>query len=149
MRKVKTVLMVTARDEGKVRVWLQGLESEQSFKDRRCAKTADVCSFPPEGLLGKVQAKIHQKHISMTWQEKNGNPIMKPIPIQCKLSRNDVSIFPASCPWQDATLSTRWAASAAACVAVDVKGRAVVELQKDAVMPGQNGEFALRLKQVG
>jgi len=66
MRKVKTVLMHTARDEGKVRVWLQGLESEQSFKD--------------------------------------------------------------------ATLSKRLAASAAACVAVDVKGRAVVELQKDAVI---------------
>ena len=49
---------------------------------------------------------------------------------------------------QDATLSKRLAASAAACVAVDVKGRAVVELQKDAVTLGQNIEFGLRLKQV-
>ena len=58
MRKVKTVLMVTARDEGKVRVWLQGLESEQSFKDRGCARIADVCHFPPEeGLLARYRPK--------------------------------------------------------------------------------------------
>ena len=47
---------------------------------------------------------------------------------------------------QDGTLSKRLAASAAACVAVDVKGRAVVELQKDAVTLGQNGDFVLRFK---
>jgi hypothetical protein len=34
MRKVKTAVMQTARNEGKVIVRLQGLESEQSFKDR-------------------------------------------------------------------------------------------------------------------
>ena len=34
MRKVKTAVMHTARNEGKVIVRLQGLESEQSFKDR-------------------------------------------------------------------------------------------------------------------
>ena len=51
MRKVKTLLMHTTCDDGKVRVWLQGLESKQSFKDR------DVCPFPPQkGLLGKPQA---------------------------------------------------------------------------------------------
>mmetsp|Transcript_36661 Transcript_36661/g.79054 ORF Transcript_36661/g.79054 Transcript_36661/m.79054 type:complete len:616 (+) Transcript_36661:836-2683(+) len=66
MRKVKTVLMHTTCDDGKVRVWLQGLESKQSFKD--------------------------------------------------------------------AMLSKRLAASAAACLAIDVKGSAVVELQKDAVI---------------
>ena len=38
-------------------------------------------------------------------------------------------------------LSKRLAASAAACLAIDVKGSAVVELQKDAVMLGQNGKF--------
>jgi hypothetical protein len=41
---------------------------------------------------------------------------------------------------QDATLSKRLLAGAAACVAVDVKGRALVEVQNDAVMLGQNGE---------
>ena len=45
-------------------------------------------------------------------------------------------------------LSKRLAALAAACLAIDVKGSAVVELQKDAVMLGQNGKFGLRLKQV-
>jgi len=66
MRKVKTAVMHTTCDDGKVRVWLQGLESKQSFKD--------------------------------------------------------------------AMLSKRLAASAAACLAIDVKGSAVVELQKDAVI---------------
>ena len=47
MRKVKTAVMHTARDEGKVRLWLQGLESEQSIKDWG-AKAADVC---PASLL--------------------------------------------------------------------------------------------------
>jgi hypothetical protein len=41
---------------------------------------------------------------------------------------------------QDATLSKRLLAGAAACVAVDGKGRALVEVQNDAVMLGQNGE---------
>jgi len=66
MRKVKTAVMQTARNEGKVIVRLQGLESEQSFKD--------------------------------------------------------------------ATLSKRLLAGAAACVAVDGKGRALVEVQNDAVI---------------
>ena len=83
---------------------------------------------------------------------KHGNPIVKQMPIQCNLSRNDVFhpffMRPAVHAIQDATLSKRLAASAAACVAVDVKGRAVVELQKDAVTLGQNSEFGLRLKQV-
>jgi hypothetical protein len=45
---------------------------------------------------------------------------------------------------QDATLSKRLLAGAAACVAVDVKGRALVEVQNDAVMLGQNGECCLK-----
>ena len=49
---------------------------------------------------------------------------------------------------QDATLSKRLAASAAACVAVDVKGHALVELQKDAEMLGQNSGFGLRSKEI-
>ena len=48
----------------------------------------------------------------------------------------------------DATLSKRLVASAAACVAVDVKGRAVVELEKDAVILGRNGECYSRMKQL-
>ena len=54
MRKVKTVLMHSTCDDGKVRVWLQGLESKQSFKDRVCARCHD--------------------HISMTWQENMATP---------------------------------------------------------------------------
>ena len=49
------------------------------------------------------------------------------------------------CPVQDAMLSKCLAAGAAACVAVDVKGRAVVELQKDAVMLGRNGQLHMFL----
>ena len=95
MRKVKTAVMHTARDEGKVRVWLQGLESEQSFKDRGCAKITDVCYFPPEeGLLGKVQAQGTGQNAPKAHQydmvRKHGNPIVNQMPIQCNLSRNDI-----------------------------------------------------------
>ena len=93
MRKVKTVLMHTTCDDGKVRVWLQGLESKQSFKDRVCAKVADVCPFPPQkGLLGKPQATRCHEYISMTYNtaRKHGNPIVKQVPVKRNLSRNDV-----------------------------------------------------------
>ena len=76
MRKVKTAVMHTTCDDEKGRVWLQGLESKQSFKDRRCAKIADVCSFPPEkGLPGKPQATRCYEYISMTLQENTATPV--------------------------------------------------------------------------
>jgi len=78
MRKVKTAVMHTTCDDGKVRVWLQGLESKQSFKDRVCAKVADVCPFPPpqKGLIarqatGDKMPRVHQydiQHSKKTWQ---------------------------------------------------------------------------------
>jgi hypothetical protein len=58
------------------------------------------------------------------------------------LIRDCQNIASVSC--QDATLSKRLLAGAAACVAVDVKGRALVEVQNDAVMLGQNGECCLK-----
>ena len=45
MQKVKLVLMHTTCDEGTVKVWLQGLDSKQSFKDRLQTPLADVCRF--------------------------------------------------------------------------------------------------------
>ena len=54
----------------------------------------------------------------------------------------------ASVSRQDATLSKRLLAGAAACVAVDVKGSALVEVQNDAMMLGQNGERCNRMKQL-
>ena len=53
MRQVKTAVMHTTCDEGTVKVWLQGLETKQSFKDRTCAKSVDVCRFRETGLLAK------------------------------------------------------------------------------------------------
>ena len=63
MQKVKLVLMHTTCDEGTVKVWLQGLESKQSFKDRCLSISRDRTSR----IARKVTAgHKYIIHISMT-----------------------------------------------------------------------------------
>ena len=144
MRQVKTAVMHTTCDEGTVKVWLQGLETKQSFKDRTCAKSVDVCRFRETGFARQAMpGHKYIRHISMTARDSkpstdhrdvfflflSNDHIMRPLlmrpTVQSRMPR-----YPSG-----------WQAAAAACVAIDVKGRAVVELQKDAVILGSSERY--------
>ena len=70
MRKVKTAVMHTTCDDEKVRVWLQGLESKQSFKDRVCATVADWASHRRQDAIDATSTSVHT-----TQQENMATPL--------------------------------------------------------------------------
>ena len=137
MQKAKTVLMHTTCDdgnegtEGRVKVWLQGLDSKQSFKD-----SCSSISKDRNRIRGRPQ--VHSSHPNDSKRQPNTGPPQHHCESMYSLSHDSSTSHATNCAVQDATLCKRLAAAAAACVAIDVKGRAVVELQKDAVILGSS-----------
>ena len=129
MRKVKTVVMQTAGNEAKVTVRLQGPKSEESEKD-----------LMESAVSWAKRAKAEKYHQMDSESYQKYPKMMLCVQVFLVIKKGFTSHLKIWC-----RMAQHLKAAAAAYVAVHVKGRATVELQKDATMLGQRVDFSCRV----